>query len=111
VDQKLHREKGGNCDVDVAFQCLRFFLTDDEPHRAPCHKTQDKTQEKGQEKSTDTQLEQIGADYRAGKLLAGQMKQILVDTLQPIIAQHQSARALVTDTILDAFMQPHPIST
>lgn len=25
-----HREKGGNCDVDVSFQYLTFFLDDDE---------------------------------------------------------------------------------
>ena len=25
-----HREKGGNCDVDVSFQYLTFFLEDDE---------------------------------------------------------------------------------
>jgi tryptophanyl-tRNA synthetase len=25
-----HRKKGGNCDVDVSFQYLRFFLDDDE---------------------------------------------------------------------------------
>lgn len=25
-----HREKGGNCDVDIAFQYLTFFLEDDE---------------------------------------------------------------------------------
>jgi tryptophanyl-tRNA synthetase len=25
-----HREKGGNCDVDVAYQYLTFFLEDDE---------------------------------------------------------------------------------
>ena len=25
-----HREKGGNCDVDIAFQYLTFFLEDDD---------------------------------------------------------------------------------
>ncbi|KAL5103560.1 Tryptophan--tRNA ligase cytoplasmic [Taenia crassiceps] len=25
-----HRAKGGNCDVDVSFQYLRFFLEDDD---------------------------------------------------------------------------------
>ena len=27
---KEHREKGGNCDIDVSYQYLRFFLDDDE---------------------------------------------------------------------------------
>lgn len=25
-----HREKGGNCDVDISYQYLRFFLEDDD---------------------------------------------------------------------------------
>jgi tryptophanyl-tRNA synthetase len=25
-----HREKGGNCEVDISYQYLRFFLEDDE---------------------------------------------------------------------------------
>lgn len=25
-----HREKGGNCDVDIAYQYLTFFLEDDD---------------------------------------------------------------------------------
>ena len=25
-----HREKGGNCDVDISYQWLRFFLEDDD---------------------------------------------------------------------------------
>ena len=36
-----HREKGGNCDVDIAFQYLTFFLEDDERldeiRRVSCH--------------------------------------------------------------------------
>ena len=29
-DEKEHREKGGNCDVDISYQYLTFFLEDDE---------------------------------------------------------------------------------
>lgn len=25
-----HKEKGGNCEVDISYQYLRFFLEDDE---------------------------------------------------------------------------------
>ena len=25
-----HKEKGGNCEVDVSYQCLSFFLEDDQ---------------------------------------------------------------------------------
>lgn len=30
VTVEEHREKGGNCDVDIAYQYLTFFLEDDE---------------------------------------------------------------------------------
>merc|ERR1712098_136338 len=40
-----HREKGGNCDVDISYQYLRFFLDD------------------------DAKLEKIRADYTSGDLL------------------------------------------
>jgi tryptophanyl-tRNA synthetase len=29
VDVDTHRELGGNCDTDIAFQYLKFFLEDD----------------------------------------------------------------------------------
>lgn len=45
-----HREKGGNPDVDVSYQYLTFFMDDDE------------------------KLKQIGDDYRAGKLLTGEVR-------------------------------------
>lgn len=44
-----HREKGGNPDVDVAYQYLTFFMDDDE------------------------KLKQIGDEYRAGKMLTGEV--------------------------------------
>lgn len=75
-----HRAKGGNTDVDVSFQLLRFFLPDDD------------------------ELEKIRVAYRKGDLLSGELKAKAIAILQPIVAEHQANRKLVTEDILDQFM-------
>ncbi|KAI1285419.1 Tryptophan--tRNA ligase, cytoplasmic [Halotydeus destructor] len=75
-----HKEKGGNCDVDIAFQYLRFFMEDDE------------------------KLEQIRKDYSSGELLTGYLKKDLIVILQKIIAEHQERRKLVTNDVVEQFM-------
>uniref|UniRef100_A0A7N8WVV3 Tryptophan--tRNA ligase, cytoplasmic n=1 Tax=Mastacembelus armatus TaxID=205130 RepID=A0A7N8WVV3_9TELE len=81
-----HRKYGGNPDVDVSFMYLTFFLEDDE------------------------QLEKIRQDYTSGALLTGELKKILIETLQPMIAQHQERRKQVTDEIVKQFMTPRPLN-
>jgi len=51
-----HRRLGGNPDVDVAYQYMMYFFEDD-----------------------DNFLQTINSDYRAGKILAGEMKQLCID--------------------------------
>lgn len=80
-----HRMFGGNPDVDVSYQWLTFFLDDDE------------------------KLEQIRDDYRTGVMSAGEIKAELVSVVQPLIAQHQAARKMVTDDMVRAFMTPRPM--
>lgn len=75
-----HRELGGNTDVDVSYQLLKFFLED------------------------DAELERIRVAYTKGELLSGEIKKIAIDILQPIVAAHQERRKLVTEEILDEFM-------
>lgn len=75
-----HRAKGGNTNIDVSFQLLRFFLPD------------------------DTELENIRLAYTKGELLSGELKAKAISILQPIVAEHQANRKLVTDDILDQFM-------
>lgn len=75
-----HKEKGGNCAVDVPYQWLFFFLDDDE------------------------ELERIRVEYSSGRMLTGEIKKILIDTLVPIVQRHQCARAAVTDDMVEAFM-------
>lgn len=49
-------------------------------------------------------------DYASGALLTGELKKILIDTLQPMIAQHQERRKQVTDEIVKQFMTPRPLN-
>ena len=64
-----HRKKGGNPEVDVAFQMLRYGLEPD-----------------------DKKLEQISHDYKAGKLLSGELKQIAIEKVTAFLKEHQKKR-------------------
>uniref|UniRef100_A0A8C3G5D2 Tryptophan--tRNA ligase, cytoplasmic n=1 Tax=Cyclopterus lumpus TaxID=8103 RepID=A0A8C3G5D2_CYCLU len=81
-----HRKYGGNPDIDVAFMYLTFFLEDDE------------------------QLEKIRQDYLSGALLTGELKKLLIETLQPMILQHQELRKQVTVETVKQFMTPRPLN-
>ncbi|XP_049595519.1 tryptophan--tRNA ligase, cytoplasmic [Syngnathus scovelli] len=81
-----HRKYGGNVDVDVSFMYLTFFLEDDE------------------------KLEKIRQDYTSGALLTGELKKILIETLQPIIVEHQERRKQITDETVMRFMTPRPLN-
>lgn len=80
--EEEHRRLGGNPDVDVSFQYLTFFLDD------------------------DAELKQIEEDYRAGRLLTGQLKQKAIKVLQDVAKDFQERKAKVTDQLLDQFMDP-----
>jgi len=60
-----HREQGGNCDTDISYQYLTFFLDD------------------------DAKLETIRQDYSSGKMLSGEIKKELIDVLQALVEKHQ----------------------
>lgn len=64
-----HRKLGGNPDVDVSFQYLRMFFEPD-----------------------DKKLAKIEADYRSGKMLTGELKQILIDKINVFLKEHQKKR-------------------
>lgn len=81
-----HKEKGGDTDVDISYQYLTFFLED------------------------DTKLAKIKADYRSGELLSGFLKKELIDILQPMVAAHQKARALVTEETVQQFFTPRKLN-
>ncbi|MEK6951276.1 MAG: tryptophan--tRNA ligase [Nanoarchaeota archaeon] len=64
-----HRRLGGDPEVDVAFQLLKYGLEPD-----------------------DTQLQKIYNDYRAGKLLTGELKEYTIKKLTAFLRQHQEKR-------------------
>ncbi|XP_029453806.1 tryptophan--tRNA ligase, cytoplasmic isoform X2 [Rhinatrema bivittatum] len=81
-----HRKYGGNCDVDVSYMYLTFFLEDDE------------------------KLEQIQKDYTSGALLTGELKKLLIETLQPMISAHQERRKQITNETVKKFMTPRKLA-
>lgn len=85
VSTEEHRANGGNCEVDISFQYLKFFLEDDD------------------------RLEQIRKDYTSGELLTGHLKQELITLLQKIVSDHQERRLLVTDEVVQQFMKPRKL--
>lgn len=80
-----HRQLGGNCNIDIAYQWLRFFLDDDE------------------------KLEQLRKDYTSGEILTGELKKELINVLQPLIAAHQEAKSKLTDETVKQYMIPRDL--
>ena len=68
VTVEEHRKKGGEPEIDVSYQWLTFLEEDDD------------------------KLNQIYADYKSGKMLTGELKQILVDKLNKFLKKHQQGR-------------------
>jgi len=77
-----HRRLGGCLETDVSYQWLRFFLED------------------------DAELARLGEAYASGEMLSGEMKAALIACLTEVVQRHQSARAAVTDEVLERFMRP-----
>jgi len=63
-----HRKLGGQPDIDIAYQWLIFFEEDDK------------------------KLKKIYEDYKSGKMLSGELKQILVDKINGFLKEHQKKR-------------------
>ena len=64
-----HRKKGGNPDVDVSFQYLKMFFEPD-----------------------DKKLQQIYDNYKSGKMLTSELKEILIKKINDFLGQHQKRR-------------------
>lgn len=75
-----HRKKGGNPDIDVSFQYLKFFFEED-----------------------DAKLQQIYDDYKSGKMLTFELKNYLIDKINAFLKEHQKKRELAKKQI-DDFM-------
>ncbi len=66
---KEHKEKGGNPDIDVSFIWLKYLFEDD-----------------------DKKLNKIENDYKSGKLLTGELKEILIEKINKFLKEHNKKR-------------------
>jgi tryptophanyl-tRNA synthetase len=80
-----HRANGGNCEIDVPYQYLTFFLSDDK------------------------RLAEIQEAYTKGEMLTGEIKKELIDVLQKLVGAHQEKRKQVTEEIVKKFMTPRKL--
>ncbi len=64
-----HRRRGGNPEVDVAFQLLKYGLEPD-----------------------DSKLMRVQEDYLSGKLLSGELKKYAIEKMTAFLKQHQKRR-------------------
>jgi tryptophanyl-tRNA synthetase len=71
-----HRRKGGNPEVDVSYQYLKMFF---EPN--------------------EEKLREIYEDYKSGKLLTGELKEILIEKINSFLKEHQKKRELAKKKI------------
>lgn len=85
-DEKSHRLNGANLAVDVSYQYLTFFLED------------------------EVRLAEITEQYKSGRLLSSELKEILIEVLWSIVSAHQAFRAAVTDSVIDSFMAVRKLS-
>jgi len=79
TDIETHRKLGGDTEIDIAYQYLRFFLEDDD------------------------ELAQLGEKYRKGEILSGEMKARCIEVLQELVAEHQERREKATSEVVEEF--------
>lgn len=65
---ELHALNGGNIDVDVAYQYLRFFMDNDE------------------------ELHRVGEEYKAGRMSTSEMKKLCIDVVSKVVADVQTVK-------------------
>jgi len=75
-----HRKKGGNPDIDVSFQYLKFLFEEN-----------------------DAKLKKIEDDYKSGKLLTGELKEILIEKINKFLKEHQKRKS-EAKKMLDKFV-------
>lgn len=66
---KEHREKGGIPEIDVSFQWLKIMFEED-----------------------DKKIQMIEQAYRAGELLTGELKEILIEKINKMLSEHRKRR-------------------
>ncbi len=75
-----HRKLGGNPDVDVSFQYLKFLFEED-----------------------DKKLKKIYDEYKGGKMTTGELKTITIEKINVFLKEHQKKRELARKQV-DKFL-------
>ncbi|MGC8676574.1 MAG: tryptophan--tRNA ligase, partial [Candidatus Micrarchaeia archaeon] len=78
---ELQRKLGGNPDVDVAFQLLYFFLEED-----------------------DKKIEEIRSEYKSGKMLTGELKELAAEKLVEFLKKHNERKEKAKGKQIEKFM-------
>src|SRR3990167_2110933 len=73
-----HRRLGGNPDIDVCFQYLKFMFEED-----------------------DEELAKIEEEYRSGKMLTSELKDIAIGKINAFLKEHRKKRAKINKKILE----------
>lgn len=77
-----HRKFGGNPDVDVSFQYLKYFF-----------------------ESSDDKLKEIEKDYKSGKMLSGELKKYTIEKINEFLKEHQARRKKAKEKINDFILK------
>jgi len=73
-----HRKLGGNPDVDVCFQYLKFMFEED-----------------------DRVLKEIEEKYRGGKMLTSELKEIAIEKINDFLKRHRKNKSKLNKKILE----------
>lgn len=76
-----HEKYGANLEVDIPYQYLAFMLDDDE------------------------KLNHIAQEYGSGRMMSGEVKQLLIDVMSEFAVAMQQRRAVITDEEIKEFMR------
>lgn len=77
-----HRKKGGNPDIDVSFQYLRYMFEE-----------------------SDEKLAELEKDYKSGKLLSGELKGYAIEKISEFILAHQKRRESAPKKLADFLLK------
>jgi tryptophanyl-tRNA synthetase len=83
ITKQEHIEKGANLAIDVPYHYLVYFLDD------------------------DTELKHIAHEYRAGRMMTSEIKKKTIEVIWEVLREHQEARRIITDEIVQLFMNPN----
>ncbi len=79
---ELHRELGGNCEIDFAYQWLYNLFEED-----------------------DNKIKEIKKEYSSGNMLSGEIKKILIEKVNELLEKHKSQKEkAIKNNLLEKYM-------